>query len=349
MRPLMNLQFPNPVRLRSRVARMVASVVLVLVLVLGLVLGYLWAWRSWHFSPSPVMVKVTVGAGPQAIAATLAEAGVPVQPWLLRLALRIQGGGALIRAGGYRLASPLTLRELVATLTRGEVIPSEVRIVEGWPFRQMRATIDRHPDLIHETQGWSEAQLLAAVGADRSRAEGLFWPDTYTFAPGTRDLDIYRQAHRRMAQALEQAWAARDPSLPLALPYDLLILASIVEKETGREEDRGKVAAVLVNRLRKPMYLQSDPTTIYGLGEAFDGNLRRSDLLSAANPWNTYAHPGLPPSPIALVGRASLQAASQPERISALYFVARGDGSSEFSEDLASHQRAVVRYQLGRR
>ncbi|MGD9945474.1 MAG: endolytic transglycosylase MltG, partial [Burkholderiaceae bacterium] len=181
-----------------------------------------------------------------------------------------------------------------------------------------------------------------------TQAEGLFFPDTYTFSPGLSDLELYKRAYRSLQQALDAAWQSRQAGLPYRSAYDALIMASIIEKETGRPDERDKVAAVFVNRLKRGMLLQSDPTTIYGLGASFDGNLRKRDLQTHTE-FNTYTRAGLPPTPIALVGRASLQAAMQPADIPALYFVARGDGSSEFSDDLASHNRAVWRYQRGGR
>ncbi|MFP5405506.1 MAG: endolytic transglycosylase MltG, partial [Gammaproteobacteria bacterium] len=208
--------------------------------------------------------------------------------------------------------------------------------------------IDADPDLEHDTRELSDADILRRIGATRSHPEGLFLPETYTFSPGASDLEIYRQAHALLERRLAQVWENRAPDLPLSDPYQALILASIVEKETGHHEDRSKVAAVFVNRLRAGMILQSDPTTIYGMGDRFDGNLRKRDL-QADTAYNTYTRPGLPPTPIALPGMASIDAALHPADIRALYFVSRGDGTSEFSDDLASHNRAVARYQLGRK
>jgi UPF0755 protein len=217
-------------------------------------------------------------------------------------------------------------------------------VIEGWTFRQMRRAIAAHPDLAQDTAGLADGELLRRIGAIEPHPEGLFMPSTYRFAPGASDLDIYRQAYRLLKRTLEESWAARSAGVPLSSPYEALVLASIVEKETGRDADRGRVAAVFVNRLRLGMMLQSDPTTIYGMGDRFDGNLRRADLR-ADTPYNTYTRNGLPPTPIALPGKASLAAALNPENSPALYFVARGDGSSEFSTDLAAHNRAVERYQ----
>ncbi len=308
-----------------------------------------WAWHALTVAPvamsaSPLRVTVPKGAGVRAIAASLNEQGVDVSGARLWLLAQARGDGARLKAGTYEFAAPITHAALFDQLVRGDVLMASVRFVEGWTFAQLRAAIDAHPDLAHDTRGLDEAALLARLGAGNTRAEGLFFPDTYRFAAGASDLEIYRQAWRRQQQTLAAAWEARDPRLPYRSPYEALVMASIVEKETGQAGERDKVAAVFVNRLRIGMMLQSDPTTIYGLGERFDGNLRKRDLL-ADTPYNTYTRAGLPPTPIALPGKASIEAALNPARVPALYFVARGDGTSEFSNDLASHNRAVSRYQ----
>jgi UPF0755 protein len=326
----------------------VLVMLLLLLAAAGAAAGYGWwdyASRPLAVEPSPTRVRVERGAAVPAIAEALQRAGVQVSGWKLALAARLRGDARAIKAGVYEVRAPTTMRLLLDRLVRGDVLMFEVTVVEGWTFRQMRAALARHPELAHDAEGLDEAALLERIGAQATAAEGWFMPETYRFAPGTSDLEIYRQAYRAMGAALEQAWAGRAADLPLKDPYEVLILASIVEKETGRDADRDKVAAVLVNRLRRGMLLQSDPTTIYGLGERFDGNLRRRDL-ERDTPYNTYTRSGLPPTPIALPGRASLQAATHPAATRALYFVARGDGSSEFSDDLAAHNRAVARYQL---
>jgi UPF0755 protein len=292
----------------------------------------------------PVRVRIERGAGLIAIARTVADARIGFPAWQFIAAAWLRGDAGRIKAGVYELSAPLTRRALIDKLVRGDVLMAELRIIEGWTFRQMRRAIAAHPDLIPESAALDDRELLRRLGAPEEHPEGLFMPSTYRFAPGSSDLEVYRQAYRLLRRTLDEAWAARSASVPLAQPYEALILASIIEKETGRDADRGKVAAVFVNRLRKGMMLQSDPTTIYGLGDRFDGNLRRIDLRTDT-PYNTYTRQGLPPTPIALPGRASLAAALNPEPFPALYFVARGDGSSEFSTDLAAHNRAVERYQ----
>jgi UPF0755 protein len=218
-----------------------------------------------------------------------------------------------------------------------------VRFIEGWTFKQLRAELARADSLKPTTATMSEADIMSALGEPGVAAEGRFYPDTYTYNKGSSDLSVLRRAHRAMKKRLEAAWAQRAADTPLKSPDDALTLASIIEKETGSPAERGKVAAVFVNRLRAGMALQTDPTVIYGLGDAFDGNLRKRDLTTDG-PYNTYLRPGLPPTPIAMPGKASLQAAVQPEPIKALYFVSRGDGTSEFSNDLNAHNRAVDKY-----
>ena len=209
---------------------------------------------------------------------------------------------------------------------------------------QVRALIDAHPSLLHETRGITSKQLLQAINLNYPSDEGLFFPDTYVFDPEESDLNIYRRASQAMQKQLERAWDQRNKQIPLTSPYQLLTLASIVEKETGRAGDRGLVAAVFVNRLNKNMPLQTDPTVIYGLGPHFDGNLRKADLRKDS-PYNTYMHKGLTPSPIAMPSGESLVAAAHPDKTDAIYFVARGDGSSHFSKTLNEHEDAVDRYQ----
>jgi UPF0755 protein len=309
---------------------------------------YAYALRPMRFEPATVHVVVPRGAGPRVLAAELRSKGIDTHPLLLRLALRMRTDPVRIRSGVYQFRSPITLRALVDEIARGDVLLRDIRFIEGWSFQQMREAIAQHPDLLHDTASLAETDLLVKLGAVEPHAEGLFFPSTYFFPPGSSDLEVYRQAHRQLQRLLQDAWQARAADLPYTTPYEALTLASIVEKETGRDADRAMVAAVFVNRLRRGMMLQSDPTTIYGLGERFDGNLRKRELQTDS-PYNTYTRRGLPPTPIALPGKASIEAATRPASIDALYFVARGDGSSEFSDDLADHNRAVARYQIGRR
>ncbi|MBM3386001.1 MAG: endolytic transglycosylase MltG [Betaproteobacteria bacterium] len=250
-----------------------------------------------------------------------------------------------IKAGSYELATAPTPLELLDKLTQGDITQAEVRFVEGWNFRQLRAALDANAFVRHDSQGLGDAQLLGLLKAAETHPEGLFFPDTYLFAKGSSDLQILRRAYEAMQRHLAREWEARDPHVPYKSPYEALIMASIVEKETGRAAERGRIAGALVNRMRIGMLLQVDPTVIYGLGESFDGNLKKIHLQTDG-PYNSYLRPGLPPTPIAAPGLASLQAVMRPATTNALYYVARGDGSSEFSRTLEEHNRAVRKYQL---
>ena len=251
-----------------------------------------------------------------------------------------------IRAGSYEIDAGTTPRGLLAKMVQGDETLERVRFIEGWTLRQVRAALTKAPHLKPATAQLSDAQLMAALGSPQLPAEGRFFPDTYVYSRGVSDLTVLRRAHQALQRRLAETWAERAPESPLKTPDELLTLASIVEKETGLPADRGLVAGVFINRLKVGMPLQTDPTVIYGLGAAFDGNLRKRDLL-ADGPYNTYTRGGLPPTPIALPGMASLRAAVRPQPTRALFFVARGDGSSVFSETLAEHNRAVNKYQRG--
>lgn len=338
---------------KSRAGRGVATVALMLVcaglLISGVVLV---AAKSFlespvGFSGPPVRLTVEPGANLKSIARKLRDTGVIRWPWAFVALARWRGQGERLQAGVYEISPDLTPDRIVQMLARGESLQDTIRFIEGWTLRQARAALDAHPALRHDTRDWSEAALLEGVGAVERHPEGLLFPDTYRFAVGTSDLVVLRKAHQKLRERLALHWERRDPRLPVTSAYELLILASVVEKETGDPADRPLVAAVFANRLRRGMRLQSDPTVIYGLGERFDGNLRRVDL-ETDTPYNSYTRAGLPPTPIALVGDAALAAASQPPQSDALYFVARGDGSSVFSPSLAQHERAVDRYQRRR-
>jgi UPF0755 protein len=305
-----------------------------------------WLERPLPLASERVEVTVQSGASPRTIAEQWAAAGVRTPPELLWLWFRLSGRAPQIRAGHYEIGRDVTPRELLDRMVRGESQFEVVRIVEGWTFRQMREALAGATTLRPTTKDLSDAQLMAVLGRPGVHPEGRFFPDTYHYSRGATDLSVLRAAMQTMDRRLGAAWDARAKDLPLATQEEALILASIVEKETGTEADRVKVAAVFANRLRIGMPLQTDPTVIYGLGTAFDGNLRKRDLL-ADTPYNTYTRKGLPPTPIALPGEASIRAAVQPADSKALYFVARGDGSSVFSDNLADHNRAVNRYQRG--
>lgn len=328
--------------------RRVAWSLLLLVAVLTPILVWVgYAQLRWPVPNAPLEVIVEKGGNARTVAASLPRQGVQVPPWAFELAARLRGDATRLRAGSYEVERKLTLRELLDLLVSGDAVQRELRIIEGWNIRQLRDALAAQPELRRETAGLTDVQVLERIGASEPSLEGIFFPDTYSFAPQASDLSVLRRAYRRQQALLAEQWAKRQPDLPLRTPYEALILASIVEKETGRAEDRGLVAAVFVNRLKRGMLLQSDPTTIYGLGPAFDGDLRRRDL-TADTPYNTYVRAGLPPTPIAMPGLASIQATLNPADSRALYFVSRGDGSSQFSETLDAHNRAVRQYQRSR-
>jgi UPF0755 protein len=290
------------------------------------------------------LVRVSAGSSARSVAAALRAAGVPVRSWEFVLAASLTRTARNLRAGRYRIGHETSLLALIDKFRRGDVERVSFTIVEGMRFVDLRQRVGEFVDLRHDTQDWSAERILQAVGGTGAQAEGLFAPDTYTIDPDASDLELYRMAYRAQQERLSQAWAGRSVELPYASPYEVLIMASLIEKETGRPEDRSRIAAVFVNRRRKGMPLQTDPAVIYGLGPDYDGRLHKRDLLRDT-PYNTYTRAGLPPTPICLPGRESLEAALHPEPTQALYFVARGDGSSQFSTTLGEHNRAVDLYQ----
>ncbi len=305
---------------------------------------YYYAGSELPMERSPVTLELRAGSSLKTVAAQLAAAGVLQQPELFVLFARLHGEAGNLKAGNYELARPLTPLNLLQRMTRGDVTQASITFVEGWTFRQMRKVLREHPKVRQETGDLTETELLQKLEIVEPLGEGWFFPDTYHFGEGTSDLKILRRAHQLMLRHLDQEWGRRAPDLPLKSPAEALILASIVEKETGRAEERGMVAAVFINRLRIGMRLQTDPTVIYGMGEAFDGNIRKRDLTTDT-PYNTYTRAGLPPTPIAMPGLDALRATLNPASSNAMYFVARGDGTSKFSRTLAEHERAVTQYQ----
>jgi len=318
-------------------------VVLGLVAVAGY--GAWYAMTPVKAAALPVEFEIPAGIGLRGAARRLELAGIEVRRVPFELLARLLGTTQDIKAGYYRISAPMTPREILDKLERGDVVQSEVLLVEGWTFAQFRAALDASDALRHDSRGLSDAGILVHIGATEHHPEGLFFPDTYLFARGSSDLAVLRRAYRVMQEQLEREWAQRAPDAPYKTPYDALIMASIVEKETGRESEREQIAGVLVNRLRMRMALQVDPTVIYGLGESFDGNLKKLHLKTDG-PYNTYTRAGLPPTPISMPGLASLRATLQPAKVNALYYVSRGDGTSEFSRTLQEHNRAVAKYQL---
>ncbi len=294
----------------------------------------------------PVEVEIPRGAGFRTAVEQLEKAGVRIRRYEFELLARSLGRVRDVKAGSYEIAQPLTPVQLLDKLTRGDVTQAEIRLIEGWTFAQFRAALDASPHLRHDTQGLEDAQVLAKLQATEAHPEGLFFPDTYLFGKGSSDLQVLRRSYRAMARHLREEWEARDTNVvPYRTPYEALIMASIIEKETGQAGERDLIGGVLVNRLRIGMRLQVDPTIIYGLGTLYDGNIKKSHLLEDG-PYNTYTRAGLPPTPIAMPGLASLRAAMRPGRTDAMYYVSRKDGSSQFSRTLEEHNRAVAKYQL---
>jgi UPF0755 protein len=325
------------------------------VAILGILLAAV-AGAGWlvHFARTPVgvpdaarVLTVEQGANLRAVARQLVSEGILRESGSFVVLGRLLGKAGAVKAGSYQLPQLVTPYALLAKLARGEVSQSEITFIEGWTFAQMRATLDAHRGVKHDTAGLPDAEVLRRLSAPEPHPEGLFFPDTYHFSTGASDLQILTLAYQTMQSRLSTAWMQRTSGLPYDTPYHALIMASIVEKETGRMEDRHLIAAVFTNRLKRNMRLQTDPTVIYGLGTSFDGNLRKRDLESDG-PYNTYTRTGLPPTPIAMAGQASLDATMNPAPTSALYFVSRGDGTSEFSRTVEEHNRAVQRYQLKR-
>ncbi len=326
-----------------RLIKRLLRLTILLAVLLAVAMGY-YITRPLALPALPVEFSLSQGSSLKGAAQQMQQAGILPNEWVFAWLARLLGKSTQIKAGDYQLVAGTTLLELMNIVTKGQVAQGELSIIEGWTFNQFRAALNASPAIRHDSESLTEAEILQRIGAVEKQAEGLFFPDTYHFSSGTSDLVLLKQAYQTMQVHLQKSWDSRPPGLPLKTPYQALILASIVEKETGQARDRGMVAGVFINRLRLGMMLQTDPTVIYGIGKKFDGNLRKRDLL-ADTPYNTYKRAGLPPTPIALPGLAALQATLHPTSTNALYFVSRGDGSSEFSATLMQHNRAVDRYQ----
>ncbi|HEX7061474.1 MAG TPA: endolytic transglycosylase MltG [Woeseiaceae bacterium] len=312
----------------------------------------LFGWQAWRFLTTPVNVpqegstfEIAPGTPFVAVSRALAERGILEHPRLFTLYARARGQGSAIHAGEYSLEPGITPSELLAKFVAGEVLLHSFTIVEGWTFRELLANLSRQEAIASTLEYEDWPRLMEELGADAERPEGLFLPETYRYAKHTTDVQLLTRAYALMQKTLDAEWNERAPDLPLGSKYEALILASIVEKETARADERARIAGVFVRRLRKNMRLQTDPTVIYGIGEAFDGNLTRADLRTDT-PYNTYTRRSLPPTPIAMPGRASIHAALHPEPGEELYFVAsgRGDGSHIFSVTKAEHDAAVLEY-----
>jgi UPF0755 protein len=303
-----------------------------------------YALRPLSFSKLPYEFSLKQGSSLKSAARQMQQAGVLPSDWMFVFLARGLGKASQIKPGNYQIEAAVSPLQLLDMISKGRVEQSSVSIIEGWTFKQLRAALNAESTLRHDSLALSDEEILKSIGAPEQRAEGLFFPDTYNFSSGSSDLAVLKRAYQLMQRNLEESWKNRAANLPFDTPYQALILASIVEKETGKASDRAMIASVFVNRLRKKMLLQTDPTVIYGIGDKFDGNLRRRDLQTDT-PYNTYTRAGLTPTPIALPGLAAIQAALHPAQSNALYFVARGDGSSYFSSTLAEHNNAVNRYQ----
>lgn len=332
--------------MKTSIKRLIALATLLALMGTG---GLAWYGnRPLQIKPLPKTLNVVPGTNLRSLSAMLEREGVVGNAQVFWLLGRILGKAGTLKVGVYTLDRPLTPLELYAMIQRGEVSQAMVQFIEGWNWREVRAALAAQPMLKNESASMSDTEILQAIGAEEDHIEGLLFPDTYFYAPHTSDLGVLRRAYRRQHEKLMAAWETRAPGLPYRTPYEALIMASIVEKETGVAFERPRIAGVFLNRLRLGMRLQTDPTVIYGLGERFDGNLRKVDLQHDT-PYNTYTRAGLPPTPIAMPSEAAIQAALNPAKTDALYFVARGDGTHVFSSTLDAHNRAVNRYQRDQR
>ena len=314
---------------------------------IGLIVGTwfaYWAAQPILHNEKSVEFNIKPGSSVRSLSRQISEAGVPLNPIMFEVLVRISGKGNKMKAGFFELESEKSPFDLIDKIVNGEFSQTSISIIEGWTFRQMRNVIDTNLSIKHDTSSMSEKELIHKINPDFQSAEGLFFPDTYLFAKGSSDLQIFQQAHQSMLRHLDDAWKVKGATLPYRNSYDALIMASIIEKETGQPNERSMIAAVFINRLKVGMLLQTDPTVIYGMGEEYKGKIRKRDLLTDT-PYNTYTRAGLPPTPIALPGLASISAAMNPANSDALYFVSKGNGTSQFSDNLSEHNRAVNKYQ----
>lgn len=322
-------------------SRWLAAAVLMAVLVIA-------AGAAWLFAPlrlkAPVVdFTIDPGQSPREIATLVVAAGVQAPPRVLYEWFRWSGRSRFIRAGSYELTASDTPYSLLLKIVRGEESLRMVAFIDGWTFAQVRKALADAPDILHDSAGLTDAEIMQRLGRPGLHPEGRFYPDTYAYSKGTSDLRVLERALKLMDDRLAKAWEGRVAGVPVTSPEQALIVASLVEKETGKAEDRPLVAAVFYNRMRRGMPLQTDPSVIYGAGPDFSGNLTRADL-QRDTPYNTYVRRGLPPTPIAMPSRAALWATLHPADSKALYFVARGDGSSQFSDNLTDHNQAVDAY-----
>lgn len=321
---------------------------LIVIALLGLFLLVGWFYylvnTTSKLPATPYEFSIERGSSFRSIAHQLAGDGLLPNAWSFILLSKILDHESSVKAGDYVLTENVSPIQILEYLVKGDVKQNQIRFIEGWTFSQMREALYQHPSIKHDTLHLNEQEILQLIGATEEKAEGLFFPDTYFFVRNSSDVDILKRAYQKMQRHLKAAWSSRKEFLPIKSEYEGLILASIIEKETGKESDRSLIAGVLVNRLQLGMRLQVDPTVIYGMGSNFDGNLRKQDLLTDQE-YNTYTRSGLPPSPIAMPGLPSIRAAFNPAETDALYFVAKGNGESHFSTNLQDHNRAVQIYQ----
>jgi UPF0755 protein len=330
--------------------------VLILIVLLALAAAVVWGWRDFaHFGNAPLNVSaqgksIDVGRGAsfKEIVRQLRQSGLSTaSPFYWRLLAEQMHVAGHLHAGEYAIGAGITPRQLLDNMANGKVMQRNFTIVDGWTFHEMLQALAKADKLQHDSQGLDDATIMQKIGASGEMPEGRFLPETYAYVKGDGDLDILKRAHAAMVKTLAALWPQRDKDLPLATPYDALILASIVEKETGRADERERIAGVFVRRLQTHMLLQTDPTVIYGMGANYHGNIRKVDLTTDT-PFNTYTRPGLPPTPIALPGKSAIEAALHPADGNELYFVARGDGTHVFSSTLEEQNHNVACYQLKR-
>ncbi len=309
------------------------------------------AWLAYYavtplkLKPSSQEITITPKSGLKSIANQLVQQGVLKEPWGFIILAKLFNKEPSLQAGDYTLNRNITPYQLLFSLNNGKATQGSLTFIEGRTFAQMRQKMKKNDALKQTITVLSEAEILKQLGSNYTKAEGLFFPDTFYFDRGTADMVVLQRSYDAMQTKLEKAWENRVPNLPYKNSYEALIMASIVEKETGKASERPEIAGVFMNRLRIGMRLQTDPTVIYGMGDGYDGNIRKKDLL-ADTPYNTYTRDGLPPTPIAMPGLAAIEAALHPAETKALYFVGKGDGSHSFSNNLQDHNRAVVKYQL---
>ena len=331
----------------------VLSRMLLLLVLLAAVGALIYGWNDYtRFGATPLNVArqgdsidISRGSSFKGIVGELRQRGFSkANRWYWRLLAEQMRVAGKLHAGEYAIEPGLTPRQLLANMAAGKVLQRNFTIVDGWTFAELRQALTRAEKLNHDSAGLDNATIMQKIGAGGEAPEGRFLPETYAYVKGDSDLDILRRAHAAMVKTLAELWAGRAKDLPLATPYDALILASIVEKETGLPAERAQIAGVFVRRLQDHMLLQTDPSVIYGMGARYAGNIRKSDLTTDT-PYNTYTRPGLPPTPIALPGKPAIEAALHPAAGDALYFVARGDGGHVFSSSLEEHNRNVDCYQ----